>query len=131
MAKEKKFIDDLTEEEFIEAQIKMANRGDIEFRVGTFKEDIFTKGEDVFEIDVIFFYLKYALPRIFYYDTLEYKFKNTFETIAYHIASGGADNTLLLLMEKMDMEEDIFLLGINDPICTKKQLMKRVKEIRK
>lgn len=101
----------------------------IEFRVGTFKEDIFSKEGDPYEFDVMFYYQKDAYPRFYYYDNIDYKYNNTFETIARHIASGNAEITLLELFDAMEPEECIFLHGILEPICTRKQMQERIREI--
>ena len=105
------------------------NTNNLEFRVGTFREDIFSREGDAYEVDVIFYYQKDADPRFYYYDNIDYKYKNTFETIAQHIASGQAEITLLELIDAMYPEERIFLCGILEPICTKKQMEDRIKEI--
>jgi hypothetical protein len=109
---------------------QIINTNNLEFRVGTFKEDIFSREGDAYEFHVIFYYQKDAYPRIYYYDNIDYKYKNTFETIAQHIASGQAEITLLELFDAMDPEEWICLLGILEPICTKKQMEDRIKEIK-
>lgn len=109
--------------------------GDIEFRVGTFSEDIFRKdnvltGEQAkgYEFDVIFYYVKDApaAGKHYYYDNIDYKYSNTFDTIAEHLASGHAEVTLYNLVDAMKPDEHIYLYGILDPICTKQTLMDRV-----
>ena len=124
----------LTDEESLMREIKKQNkerlkRNDVEFRVGTFKEDIFSYPNDSYEFDVIFYYVKEKYPREYYYDNIDYKYNNTFETIAQHIASGNAEYTLLQLIDAMKMDECIFLCGLMEPLCTKKQLLNRIEEI--
>ena len=105
--------------------------GNLEFRVGTFKEDIFSTDEDSYEFDVIFYYLRDAnvYPISYYYDNIDVKYNNTFETIAQHIASGNAESSLLNLIDDMENSSYIYLCGITEPICNKKQLIDRVDEI--
>lgn len=105
-------------------------KGDLVFRVGTFKENIFSNAEEDYEFDVIFYYLKDEYPTFYFYDNIDYKYKNSMETIAQHIASGQAESTLLTLYDDMKPSEHIYLLGISEPICTKQQLSDRIAEIK-
>lgn len=101
----------------------------IEFRVGTFREDIFSQSDDPYKFDILLYYLKEAYPRIYYYDNIDYKYSNTFETIARHLASGNAEDTLVKMIQAMDDHDCIYLYGLTEPICDKKQLLNRVEQI--
>ncbi len=97
--------------------------------MGTFREDIFSKPDKPYEFDMLLFYVKEQIPIMYHWDIIDYKYKNTFETLAQHLTGGSAEDTLHQLIDNMKMDEHIFLLGIPEPICTKEQLLKRVEEI--
>ena len=110
---------------------KIGKKTELYLRVGTFKEDIFSKPNDPNEFDVLFYYDSSTYPVFYYYDNIEYKYRNTVETLAQHMASGDAEESLWRIYEKMEDDDYVFLVGLSEPICSKEELDKRIDEIKK
>ena len=105
-------------------------RLELNVRIGTFRENIFSMGYDEpYEFDVMIYYDENTFP-ICYCDNIYVKHKNTVDTIAHHINSGDAGEALLNILDNMNDDDPIYLVGIDEALCTKATLFEIIGELK-